>query len=109
MSSLEEFKTTDQKLLILFVRSDCEFCSQAQEIVEEISCDLVSIRQFVIFNSRVEGMIEIRAIDEPLEGLPLLVHEEEIPEVPCLFDPILGHKMMGIASIERYFEDTGLI
>lgn len=78
-------------------------------ILREVDPSLITIKEYVVFNSRVEGKIELRSVEEPLEGLPLLVDEDEIPEVPCLFDPILGQKMMGIRSIEKYLDDTGLI
>ena len=109
MSSLEEFKTSNNNLLILFIKQDCEFCAEAQMILGDIDANILTIKQFVVFPSRIEGMVEIRPIDERLEGLPLLVEEEEIPSVPCLFDPVLGQKMVGLPSIEQYLEDTGLI
>mgnify|MGYP003440559957 CR=1 FL=1 len=107
--TLGNFETKDRSLLILFMRQDCQFCSEAQMILREVDPSLITIKEYVVFNSRVEGKIELRSVEEPLEGLPLLVDEDEIPEVPCLFDPILGQKMMGIRSIEKYLDDTGLI
>lgn len=91
------------------MRQDCQFCAEAQILLQEVDPNLVNIKEYVIFTSRIEGKIEMRAVNEPLIGLPLLLDEDEIPEVPCLYDPILGQKMIGLHSIEKYLEDTGLI
>lgn len=107
--TLYDWHPESRNLLVLFIRSDCQFCAEAQMILREVDPDLVNIQEYVIFTSRVEGKIEMRAVNEPLIGMPLLLDEDEIPEVPCLYDPILGQKMIGIQSIEKYLEDTGLI
>lgn len=109
MSSLGEFKTKDSHLLVLFIRQDCQYCAEAQLLLRDIDPNLITIKEFVVFPSRIEGMVEIKPVYERLEGLPLLLDEEEIPSVPCLFDPTLGQKMIGLPAIEQYLEDTGLV
>lgn len=106
MGSITDFKTTPSQL-VLFIRTDCEFCAQAQDLLKDVS--LAEIKTFVIFQSRMEGMLQMRPVNDPPEDYPVLIKEEEIPEVPCLYDPILNQRMMGINSIEKYLEDTGLL
>lgn len=94
-------------LLVLFIRSDCEFCHQALDLIEEVEGPTFAI--YTVFSSRVEGMAEIRPLGERVEGLPLLIEEEQIPTVPLLYDPTTDERVAGIEEIERYFEDSGLI
>jgi hypothetical protein len=94
-------------LLVLFVRNDCEFCHQALDLIKDIEGPIFAV--YMVFPSRVEGMAEIRPMDKRVEGLPLLVSEDQIPTVPLLYDPTIGESVAGIEEIERYFEDSGLI
>jgi hypothetical protein len=105
VGTISDFKT-DKNTLILLVRSDCEFCAEAQQMVIGLP---IQIKTFVVFQSRISGKLQIRPLDEPPEDFPVLVDESEIPEVPCLYDPLLGQRMMGLNSIQKYLEDTGLI
>jgi hypothetical protein len=105
--SLYDWESEDRLLLILFIRLDCQYCEEAQEICSEVSG--IKIVTYQVFQSRIPDKIEIRALGQPLHGLPLLVDEAEIPEVPCLFDPILGQRAMGVTEIEKFLDELGLI
>jgi len=105
--SLFDYTPPNRKILILFFRTDCEFCSEAMSLCDEVT--LVKIVHYQVFQSRIEGKVEIRPFGQRLEGLPLLVDEHEIPEVPCLLDPVLGQMVLGVAGIEKYLEDVGLV
>lgn len=100
--------TTNTSRLILFVRTDCEFCAQVLGMIEDVSSN-VEFSIYKVFPSRVAGKVEIKRSHGSNAGLPVLVDAPEIPGTPCLFDPIGDERIVGINEIERYFIECGLL
>ncbi len=101
--------SSDPSPLILFLRYDCEVCSDIKKDLSGL-LDYVDIRMYYVFDSRIEGKVEIRAIGcEAIEGLPTLIDEDEIVEVPSVYDPQLDEMMIGVEEINEYFQECGLI
>lgn len=95
--------------LILFLRYDCEVCNDIKKDIQDIR-EYVDIRMYYVFDSRVEGKVEIRAIEcEAIEGFPTLIDDDELIEVPSLYDPELNEMMIGVEEIVEYMEECGLL
>ena len=102
------FSYDTQKASILIVKDGCDLCQQVINTGRDAITDgkLVVYR---VFQSRIKGMWEIRALGAEIKGLPTLFSQDQIKEVPILYDPILDDMVIGAEDIEEYFEDTGII
>jgi len=93
---------------ILLVRDGCEACYQVVQLIKEPLAD-GKIVIYNVFQSRKQGMWEIRAEGAEIEGLPTLFSSDQIKEVPMLYDPVLDDIVTGLEDIEEYLEETGLL
>ncbi len=92
---------------MLFVRTGCEFCHEAQELVREVTRARVAV--YEVFQSRVDGMLEIRSRSDVKTRKPLLIKDDVLTTVPCLYDPTEDEFVPGIENIREYLTDSGLI
>lgn len=99
--------STEDDLLVLFTRRDCEFCRQAIELVNRSSGARFAI--YEVFQSRIEGKLQLRRLGEQIADIPVLIDANKIPAVPCLYDPLLDEYVGGIDDIDKYLEDSGLL
>tara|TARA_Y100000385_G_scaffold274378_1_gene317504 strand:+ start:2080 stop:2400 length:321 start_codon:yes stop_codon:yes gene_type:complete len=106
---LQKDRGRDPAPLVLFLRYDCEICSETKKDLQKIQ-EYVDIRMYYVFDSRIDGKVEIRAIEcEAIEGFPTLVDDDEIIEVPSLYDPQLDEMLVGVEEINEYLEECGLV
>lgn len=91
--------------LVLFVRDGCEFCEEAIDMAKDISRAEILI--YMVYPSRIEGRAEIRPYRnyERINGIPTLIKQEIVEDVPVLYDPFLDDVIVGLESIEKYFDD----
>lgn len=93
---------------VLIVRDGCSACQEVVSWIEGPIRD-EKIVIYKVFQSRIPGMWEIRAMGKELEGIPTLLSSDQINEVPMLYDPVLDDIVIGAEDIEEYLEETGLL
>jgi len=95
--------------LVLFLKYDCDICNDLEKDIEKLR-RRIDIRTYYVFDSRIPGKLEIRAVGcNSLDGLPTLIDDDEIVEVPSLYDPVLDEMMVGLEDINEYLEECGLL